>query len=177
MPFPEKNWLAVACGQQHLIVATKSEIYGSGNNQYGQLGIGNTSYRNITPLKMVWQRNFGEIKNITCGDYDTGVLTEDGKVYICGGPTYCTGQGLGQNEKLMKEVGGLKDIVSLKLNKYYCFAVDEQGKLYAWGQGYLGTTVSFGSSQSVKTPTLVTANGLNNEKVKKLHYAYTCSIP
>ena len=174
IPFPEPCRL-MALGEQHLIAASDCKVWGLGDNSYGQLGIGNTSSRVTTPLQMVWKEDFGKIQALTAGQYCVGVLAADGKVYTCGGSGSQMGRGKSTSDKYLTVIPNLPPIRTLKFKRAYCYAIDLDGQMWAWGSGYLGTTSSFGSTQTVSTPAPV-ANLKGKHVVDVSMYSHTAAL-
>lgn len=79
------NIIQVACGQNHSVFLTDEFIvYACGDNQFGQLGVGNRfrpSYL-MFPARMDYFG--GPIKRIRCGDDFTVLLNIYGQVFSCG---------------------------------------------------------------------------------------------
>ena len=72
--------ISVSCGFNHTMALTKSgEIYGWGDNQNGQVGIGNEVSISI-PTKI----SLGKIISISCGGYHTIALTIYNDVFVWG---------------------------------------------------------------------------------------------
>jgi alpha-tubulin suppressor-like RCC1 family protein len=117
----DPNVLTVSCGEHHTIVLTKdNKLYTCGNNQYGQLGLGDRNNRNTFTKVNVsntrceqslypW-RIFGpNVVSVTCGGYHTMILTKNGELYACGDNQY--GQlGLGKEDKVLS-AGNIFDIL------------------------------------------------------------------
>jgi alpha-tubulin suppressor-like RCC1 family protein len=98
------NIKQVACGDKHTIfLAEDGKVYSCGNNDYGQLGLGNSGIstsRDTPTLIKYFEANTviieggnggrGEntpkikIVKIACGNEHTIFLADDGKVYSCG---------------------------------------------------------------------------------------------
>jgi hypothetical protein len=78
--------LLIKCGSFHTIINTKIGLYSFGNNLFGQLGIKEKYLSYVyTPTKI--NINF-EIKDISCGDYHTILLTNKGDIYGFGSNKY-----------------------------------------------------------------------------------------
>ena len=124
-----------------------------GQNQYGQLGIGNTtSYnepQNVTIIKETITNSDGTktnvneiIKDIAVGNYQVLALGETGKVYGWGLGNYGQiGVGNGYNQYqpvVVRDIYGneLEDIVKVEAGENVSFAIDSHGNCYAWGNGY-----------------------------------------
>jgi len=78
--------LLVNCGAFHTIINTKTGLYSFGNNLFGQLGIKDKYLSYVfTPTKI----NINlKIKDISCGDYHTILLTDNGNIYGFGSNKY-----------------------------------------------------------------------------------------
>jgi len=87
----------VVAGWSHtMILAEDGTVFACGNNDYGQLGLGDTTHRNT--FTAVPALPDGKVaKQVVAGRYHTMILAEDGTVFACGGNAY--GQyGLGDEE-------------------------------------------------------------------------------
>ena len=84
----------IYCSAAHtFILKNDGTLWGCGNNQYGQLGLGDTANR--TTFTQI-TTNANNIKEIYCGTYHTLILENDGTLWGCGRNDY--GQlGLGDN--------------------------------------------------------------------------------
>jgi len=74
--------LIIKCGSFHTIIYTKKGLYAFGNNLFGQLGLKDkylTYVFNITKININLK-----IKNISCGDEHTVLLTYDNDIYVFG---------------------------------------------------------------------------------------------
>lgn len=70
------HMLNISCGDYHIIVNTTNGLYLLGANNFGQLGLGDTEYRNI-PTKCDFF-NDKKIISIFCGDNHTLINTTNG---------------------------------------------------------------------------------------------------
>ena len=71
----------MVCAIYHTMILTeKGEVWATGRNNKGQLGIGNNGDQNV------WVKSFTKEKviNIACGEYHTIILTEKGEVWATG---------------------------------------------------------------------------------------------
>ena len=73
---------SVYCGYTHtLILKNNGTLWGCGRNDYGQLGLGDTSNRNtFTQIT----NNANDIKSVYCGHDYTIILKNDGTLWGCG---------------------------------------------------------------------------------------------
>ena len=128
-------------------------VWSHGQNQYGQLGVGDTnSYNEPQKVKIIKNTIKNEdgskteiedtIKDISVGNYHVLALSETGKVYAWGyGEKGQLGTGSGySNEEpvVVKDIyrKQLQDIVKVEAGENVSFAITSKGKVYAWGNGY-----------------------------------------
>jgi alpha-tubulin suppressor-like RCC1 family protein len=72
----------IYCGAEHNIILNENnESYVCGNNEFGQLGLGDYYNRN-TYTKI--ENDFGKIKNIYCGGFHNIILNENNELFVCG---------------------------------------------------------------------------------------------
>ncbi|TNV85686.1 hypothetical protein FGO68_gene2776 [Halteria grandinella] len=82
----------ISCGAQHSAFLTfDGDIYVCGNGERGQLGIGIATIKEYKPLKVKLTDENGKphlltpkFKQVTCGQWHTGMLTESGVIYVTG---------------------------------------------------------------------------------------------
>ncbi|XP_020298444.1 X-linked retinitis pigmentosa GTPase regulator-like [Pseudomyrmex gracilis] len=95
----------VACGGHHtLVLAENGSIYCTGSNASGQLGLGTNVHEVLTPKLLssgVYQDE--KIVKIVCGESHSAILTESGKLYMCGDGRHGK-LGLEENENNVHEV-------------------------------------------------------------------------
>ncbi|XP_074954171.1 X-linked retinitis pigmentosa GTPase regulator isoform X1 [Phalacrocorax aristotelis] len=73
----------VACGGEHTVVLTETDVYTFGLGQYGQLGHGTFIFESSVP-KSVKHLKKHKIRNITCGENHTAVIAENGLMFTFG---------------------------------------------------------------------------------------------
>ncbi|KAF1534900.1 X-linked retinitis pigmentosa GTPase regulator, partial [Eudyptula minor] len=73
----------VACGGEHTVVLTETNVYTFGLGQYGQLGHGTFIFETSVP-KSVKHLKRHKICNITCGENHTAVIAENGLMFTFG---------------------------------------------------------------------------------------------
>ena len=73
---------SVYCGYGYtFILKNDGTLWGCGDNQYGQLGLGDTTNRNtFTQITT----NADDIKSVYCGGFHTLILKNDGTLWSCG---------------------------------------------------------------------------------------------
>jgi alpha-tubulin suppressor-like RCC1 family protein len=69
-------------GQATFFLAESGELYCSGNNEYGQLGLGTTAHQNV-PQKFVPPGN-QQVISLSAGTRHTAIVTVEGKLYCFG---------------------------------------------------------------------------------------------
>ncbi|NXJ91052.1 RPGR regulator, partial [Corythaixoides concolor] len=73
----------VACGGEHTVVLTETDVYTFGLGQYGQLGHGTFIFETSLPKSVKHLRKH-KICNITCGENHTAVIAENGLMFTFG---------------------------------------------------------------------------------------------
>ncbi|NWH69825.1 RPGR regulator, partial [Piaya cayana] len=73
----------VACGGEHTVVLTETDVYTFGLGQYGQLGHGTFIFETSVPKSVIHLRRH-KICNITCGENHTAVIAENGLMFTFG---------------------------------------------------------------------------------------------
>ncbi|NWW09868.1 RPGR regulator, partial [Oreocharis arfaki] len=73
----------VACGGEHTVVLTETDVYTFGLGQYGQLGHGTFVFESSVP-KSVKHLKRHRICNIACGENHTAVIAENGLMFTFG---------------------------------------------------------------------------------------------
>lgn len=152
--FDGKIVQVMAFGSSTMALTDQGSIYSWGRNEFGQLGLGNTSQQN-SPEKITAISN---VAKIASGDTHALALTQDGKLYSWGGGT--NGRlGLGNTDQKNSPVqvtsitsaGAIADI-SGRLGASY--VIMKSGDVYAFG---LNLGNKFGNlPASVLVPTQIT---------------------
>ncbi|KYN32781.1 RCC1 and BTB domain-containing protein 1 [Trachymyrmex septentrionalis] len=131
-----KKVVYLTCGATFTMAVTENgEVYSWGNNDVGQLGIGN--YENQTlPNQIDTLRDIVIVK-VVCGIDYTLALTNEGDLYVWGGNynqlAICSKQ-ICYNKPVLVEhqMGRVSDIVAVH-NKFISIAIGEDGRVYVWG--------------------------------------------
>ena len=175
--FDNEKVIKVAAGERHSAAITESgKLYMWGLNNNGQLGLGDTTQRNIPTL--VDPAKFGneKIVDVGLGGWSTNghtiALTETGKVYAWGLNGY--GQ-LGINNTTNQTNPVLiaqsrfnnEKVVKITVGAAHSGCITETGKLYMWGNNHLGY-LGDGTTTQRNVPTLIPQSAFNNEKVVAL---------
>ncbi|MBQ4331593.1 MAG: hypothetical protein IJC31_07140 [Spirochaetaceae bacterium] len=143
-------------------ITSYGELYTWGNNEFGNIGNGNTNVQTTPHLVGI----SGRVKNVVTDSSGQTVfaITEDGKLYSWG-KNNCgqIGNETTNNQTtpyLVKGIDGkIKDVVSSKGETIY--AITEEGKLYSWGKNSTGQ-VGNGTTEYQTTPCLVIDGKIKN---------------
>ncbi len=123
-----------------------NNLYGWGNNDKGQLILGEAMYD--VPTKIA-----SDIKKVQCGLKHTLVLTVDGKVYCYGDNTYSQHGGQKDGKAI------LEDIIDISSSNNHCIALDKNGTVFCWGENQFGINTQ---EETISTPVALL------KKVKKI---------
>ena len=160
----------VAAGGGHSLVVTSSgQLYGFGENFYGQLGnatnIGKLN-ANPTPTPVVLPGQVGTVTQVAAGLEHSLVLTSSGQLYAFGYNRYgelgsATNNGTtGANPTPMAVVlpGQVGTVTQVAAGADHSLALTSSGQLYAFGYNYdgeLGNATNNGTTNANPTPTPV----------------------
>ncbi|XP_053317578.1 probable E3 ubiquitin-protein ligase HERC6 [Spea bombifrons] len=155
----------VSCGKNHSVaVCNQGDVYTWGEGTEGELGAGTLKQTNPIPKRITGLSNI-KILQISCGDYHSIVLTEDGRVFSWGQNN--AGQlGLGKqtpnqaSPQLVKSLTGIP-LVQVNAGGSQSFALSMLGTVFVWGRnnaGQLGFKAD--SSKAIFKPHAV--NSLRN---------------
>lgn len=126
----------VSAGLAHTVLLNEAgNVFGWGDNAYGQLGIGTTDKREA-PTQI---KELSDIVMISAGAYHNLALSRDGTVYAWGRNTF--GQiGNNSTEVALKpvKIANIPVIREISAGAYHSLAVSIDGKLYAWGNNTAG---------------------------------------
>ena len=139
-----------------LILKNDGTLWGCGNNNYGELGLGDTINRNtFTEITT----NTNNIKSVCCGSAHTFILKNDGTLWGCGNNEYGQlGLGDSNNRTTFTEItNNTDDIKSVYCGANYTFILKNDDTL--WGCGYNGYgNLGLGDTTNRYTFTQVTTN-------------------
>ena len=126
-----------ACSRSAFGITKTGELYASGANEHGQLGLINTettlSINRFTKINYLTPK----VKQIACGWAHTLLLTEDGELFVSGDGK--NGE-LGLGKDLMKSNVFIKvESIEEKVTQVACgiwssFVILESGKVLFWGR-------------------------------------------
>lgn len=134
--------LSVSCGSRHTAIlvtdskARRRTLLMTGAGEAGQLGTGRRE-RELAPVRTPSSE---EIRQVSCGVFHTGFVTDTGRVYMMGGNSFGQlGIGTKKSSSIPTRVSGLDSVPIAKVAcGHHSGAVSEQGELYLWGTGTFG---------------------------------------
>ena len=145
------EFATVSLGTDHSAAITRDgKLYTWGANNYGQLGDGTTTQRNIPTYIM------DNVASINMGDYHSAAITKDGKLYTWGrNDEGQVGDGTRYNRYSPKHV--MSNVLSVELGFEHSAAITKDGNLYVWGYNINGQLGDGTTARSTK-PKLLMSN-------------------
>jgi hypothetical protein len=132
----------LAVGSEHLLALDgEGRVFAIGDNQYGQLGLGDTEWRH-TAARVA---SIDDAVAIAAGPQNSYFVRRDGSVWGAGlgwggmlGPTARSGgllDGLGAENTNARplRIQGLDDIVAISAGNNFVVARDREGQAWGWG--------------------------------------------
>ena len=142
--------------EHSLILKNDGTLWGCGKNDYGQLGLGDTTHRyTFTQITT----NVNDIKSVYCGKNHTFMLKNDGTLWSCGrNEDGQLGLGDSNHRNTFAQVTiNADDIKEIYCGDYHTFILKNDGTL--WGAGYNGYgQLGLGDSNNRTTFTQITTN-------------------
>ena len=138
LSFFRKDILQINCGASHTIcLDLDHNIIGWGNNEFGQLCIGNLGiFACDTPREITFfkEKNI-KIISVKCGQIHTIFLTSSKEIYVCGSNHVhqlglFTGSSFSIPQKLKMGFDGIKEI---ECGEFYSAILTASNKLYIYG--------------------------------------------
>ncbi|GMK56346.1 hypothetical protein CspeluHIS016_0301860 [Cutaneotrichosporon spelunceum] len=146
-----EKWEGGAVGDAHFLLFSSSGLYGAGDNRASPLGINGEYFAELEPIPGPWKRR--KIRQVATGKTFSLVLDAAGQVYAAGKSQFgqlgngTTGELILRNGKdgytyqsppqRIKELVG-KAIVSIACGNNHALALDNQGRVYSWGNNQYG---------------------------------------
>ena len=156
------NIKSVYCGESHtIILKNDGTLWGCGNNNCGQLGLGDTSNRKI------FTKITDNVKSVYCGYEHTVIFKNDGTLWGCGNNS-SSQLGLGDTSNkttFTKITTRVDNIKSIYCGSYYTIILKNDGTLWACGNNEHGQ-LGLGDTNNRKTFTLI---GINTNNIKSVY--------
>lgn len=121
----KNNVISVKCGKYHtMYLLASNEIYVCGSNKNNGLGINPHEYYIYEPTKI--DLSIGLIKEIDCGYKYNTILTDEGKLYVCGK--------ISDNISInyWKEFENISNIKTMKCGKTKIIFITHDEKIWIW---------------------------------------------
>ncbi|KAM9953555.1 hypothetical protein ACTFIR_008630 [Dictyostelium discoideum] len=138
----------VFCGYDStFLLSARGNVYSFGSNEIGTLGLGSELKGRVTkPTKIKFTETNEKIKQLSSGASHTLFLTSGGNVYSCGwGTEGRLGLGMDTSNRdsptLIKYFNQNQNkikIVKVSAGGSHSMALDDQGRVYTWGNGSNG---------------------------------------
>ncbi len=170
LPSGVTSWTAVAGGGSFtLAIGSDGNLYAWGDNTYGQLGIGNTTNPNNSPVEVTLPSGVTSWTAVAAGHFHSLAIGNDGNLYAWGDNSYgeCgTGNTIINPWTTPQKVilpSGVTSWTAAAAGERHSLAIGSDGNLYAWGwnsDGQLGignTTNPNNSPVEVTLPSGVTS--------------------
>jgi len=144
------NVKQITAGEDFVAALTfDNKVYAWGNNNYGQLGQGNTTellyatnIKKITEATETTERkeeNLENIIQISAGNHAIFMLTNEGEVYGCGyGANYEFLDNSTANHKVVSKVESINNCIKIEAGYQSLFAMLSNGETWSWGYNYYG---------------------------------------
>ena len=132
-PLSQQEITQISCGNDHtLALNITGQVFSWGSNRFGQLGSGQ---RDLDIPQSVPLPDNVFVKQISCGDYHSLVLTIDGLIYAFGYNTY--GQ-LGTRDKVDRKLPELIEskhkFIEIFCVKHMSMALSQTKNVFIWGR-------------------------------------------
>jgi len=155
---------SVSLGDNHgAAISMNGELYTWGNNEFGQLGVGDFNNR-ATPTKVPGLKN---VVAVSLGGYSSAAITENGDLFLWGVIINST------RTHTPEKVQDLANVVGVSLGGNHYAAITTSGDLYVWGSNSEGE-LGLGDAESRDTPTKVP--GLANVVAVSLGTTHSMAI-
>lgn len=135
----------ISLGVTHTLILTQNkEVFSTGGNSFGQLGLGHKQTME-TPQKL---QDLGRIRKVACGQH-SGAISANGELYLWGTGTF--GIHLAPHKVATRE---MPRAAELDIGGSFGVALDLAGRLWVWGANTSGE-LGVGSYVPKGTPTVV----------------------
>jgi alpha-tubulin suppressor-like RCC1 family protein len=142
---PNAKITSIAAGETYsLALDSNGQIWAAGENEYGQLGLGDNIDRNsFRPVTIPDLAPTAKIISIAAGGYHSIALDSNGKLWATGSNgngRLGLGYNIDQNEFKPVAINGLSSStnISIAAGGYHSLALDSNGQIWATGSNYWG---------------------------------------
>ncbi len=148
-----RGWIAVAAGQGHSCgIRSDGSLWAWGWNANGQLGLGDTSNRNV-PTQVGIHQDWIAVK---AGSFHSLGIRSDGSLWAWGGNNSGQlGVGYPNNSPSPTQVGTLRDWIAVTAGDLHSLGIRADGSLWAWGWNANGQLGLGNTNDSYHAPTLM----------------------
>jgi alpha-tubulin suppressor-like RCC1 family protein len=128
--------IQIATGEFHsLALKDDGSVWSWGFNNYGQLGDGTTTDKNI-PVQV---SDLSHVTMVTAGRDHSLALKDNGTVWAWGHNEYGKlGDGTAINRSTPVQVSGLSNVTMISTGYYHSLVLKDDGSVWAWGNNYYG---------------------------------------
>jgi len=132
----EDNYQRASAGYSHYLEIKNGKLFASGSNNYGQLGLGTTSAKEISPIQVGTDENWVSVSG---GENFSLAIKADGTLWAWG---YNNRGQLGisttTNADTPTQIGTDDNWISIAAGIRHSLAIKADGTLWAWGYNYFG---------------------------------------
>ena len=147
-------------GNSTIIIDEKDNMFACGLNYSWQLGIGSAFFNTDTFVEVLPKSNW---KNISCGNFHTLAIRNDGTLWAWGSNEYGQiGNGTTQNQETPIQIGLDSDWDEVNTGYHFSVGKKKDGTLWAWGRNLFGQ-LGVGDKNNRYVPTKI-----SNTKWKKI---------
>ena len=162
--------VTVAAGESHsLAFDDQGRLWAWGSNSYGQLGDGSTTNRSSPVQVNLTSLNDSKAVSVAAGSSHSLALDDQGRLWAWGANSYGQlgdGSSMGRSSPVLVNLSPLNGstVVAVAAGAFYSLALDDQGRLWAWGYNVSGQ-LGDGSTTNRSSPVQVDLTPLNGSKV------------
>jgi alpha-tubulin suppressor-like RCC1 family protein len=132
-------------GSHCLALKSDGTVWAWGWNNFGQLGIGNTTDSNV-PVQV---SSLSSVSKIYAGSNHNMALKSDGSVWTWGSNgSGQLGNNTTNNSNTPIQVTGISNVSKIAAGRYHCLALKNDGTLWVWGSNVYGQLGNGTNTQS-----------------------------
>jgi alpha-tubulin suppressor-like RCC1 family protein len=164
--------MAVSAGEHHTVALDEQgSLWAWGLNAGGRLGDGSTTDRHRPVQVDLAPLDGHKVVAISTGDWNTVALDDLGRLWAWGpngGGLLGDGTTTDQHRPVQVDLTPLNGhkVVAVSAGEFYFFAVDDQGRLWAWGSNTYGQ-LGDGTKTGRLKPVQVDMSSMNNKQAVK----------